>query len=102
MLLAGADTKPVDICRILSELKHGDIFLVDEIHSLATDAQQIFFLALDQWKVPSLTKKGIDRSTSESIAEFTLIAATNEPGHIRKPYAVVSPASSSIRIARKS
>ena len=84
VLLAGADTKPVDMCRILRDLKHGDVFLADEIHSLPADAQQIFFIALDQWKMPSLTERGIDRSTLESIAKFTLIAATNEPGRIKQ------------------
>ncbi len=83
-LLAGTDTKPVDICRILCELKHGDVFLVDEIHSLLADAQQVFFTALDQWKMPSLTERGIDRSTLESISKFTLIAATTEPGRIKQ------------------
>ena len=84
VLLAGTDTKPADICRILGQLRHGDVFLVDEIHSLPADAQQIFFVALDQWKMPQLTERGIDRSTFVSIAKFTLIAATNEPGRIKQ------------------
>ena len=101
MLLAGADTKPVDICRILRELKHGDVFLADEIHSLPADAQQIFFIALDQWKMPSLTERGIDRLTLESIAKFTLIAATNEPGRIKQALRTRSRASSSTPTARR-
>jgi Holliday junction DNA helicase RuvB len=84
MLLVGTDTKPVDICRILCELKHGDVFLADEFHGLPANAQQVFFIALDQWKMPSLTERGIDRSKLESIAQFTLIAATNEPGRIKQ------------------
>lgn len=84
VLLAGADTKPTAICRVLSELKHGDVFLIDEAHSLSSDAQQVLFLALDQRKIPRLTERGIDRSAFESIAEFTLMLATNLPGRIKQ------------------
>jgi len=84
MLLAGSDTTATAICRILSELKHGDVFLVDEAHSLSADAQQVLFIALDQWKIPRLLERGIDRSSFESIAEFTLVVATNAPGQIKQ------------------
>lgn len=84
LLLAGSDTKPRHICSVLHELRHGDVFLTDEIHVLSADAQQVFYLALDQWKIPRITERGIDRSTFESIAQFTLVAATNEPGRIKQ------------------
>lgn len=50
-LFAGEETKPVDICRILMELHHGDIFFVDEAHSLTQNAAQILFMALDDHNV---------------------------------------------------
>ena len=84
MLLAGTDTKPAAVCRLLSALKHGDVLLIDEAHSLSADAQQVLFIALDEWKIPRLTERGIDRSRFDSIAEFTLIMATNAPGHIKQ------------------
>ena len=84
MLLAGSDSTAAAICRILSGLKHGDVLLIDEAHSLSADAQQLLFIALDQWKIPRLLERGIDRSSFESIAEFTLIVATNAPGQIKQ------------------
>ena len=84
VLLAGSDTTAAAICRVLSELKHGDVLLIDEAHSLSGDAQQVLFIALDQWKIPRLLERGIDRSSFESIAEFTLVVATNAPGQIKQ------------------
>ena len=84
VLLAGNDTTASAICRILGELKHGDVFLIDEAHSLSADAQQVLFVALDQRKIPRLLERGVDRSSFESIAEFTLIIATNAPGLIKQ------------------
>ncbi len=83
VLIAGSDTKPSEVCDVLREIKHGDVFLVDEAHSLSRDAQQLFYVALDQWRIPTPTERGLNRSQFESIAQFTLILATNEPGGIR-------------------
>jgi holliday junction DNA helicase RuvB len=81
--LAGQDIKPVHICVILGELKFGDVFFIDEAHSLPRDAQQVLFMALDENKVPVVCKNNrLDRSQFCSVAEFTLVLATTEPGKI--------------------
>ena len=83
-LLASGDTKPAEICAVLREVRHGDVVLIDEPHALTRDAQQILYLALDEWRVPVEVKRGISRSKLESIAQFTLILATNEPGGVKR------------------
>jgi len=83
-ILASGDTKPSEICAVLREVKHGDVVLGDEGHSLSRDAQQVLYMALDEWRIPAETKRGISRSEFESIAQFTLILATNEPGGIKQ------------------
>jgi Holliday junction DNA helicase RuvB len=82
-ILSSGDTKPSEICAVLREVKHGDVVLGDEGHSLSRDAQQVLYTALDEWRVPAEVKRGISRSEFESIAQFTLILATNEPGGIK-------------------
>lgn len=82
-LLAGSDTKPAEICELLREVRHGDVVLIDEAHALGSDAQQILYLALDEWRVPTANGRGVCRSDCESIAKFTLILATNEPGRLK-------------------
>jgi holliday junction DNA helicase RuvB len=81
-LLAGKDVKPVDLCAKLSEMECGDVLFLDEGHALSKDAQQLLYVALDQEKVPMPSERGLDRSTYASIAPFTLILATNEPGKL--------------------
>ena len=79
-ILASGDTKPAEICAVLREMQHGDVLLIDEAHALSPDAQQVLYLALDEWRVPVKAARGISRSKHESVSEFTLILATNEPG----------------------
>jgi Holliday junction DNA helicase RuvB len=80
----GSDTKPAEICAVLRDVRHGDIVFADEAHSLSRDAQQIFHLAIDQWRIPVATARGIDRSAFESVAQFSLVMATDMPGSIRR------------------
>lgn len=84
-LFAGEDVKAADICETLFQLQFGDIFFIDEAHSLRPDAQQILYTALDQHKAPARHDNGLRRTDLVSIAAFTLIVATNEPGRLKKP-----------------
>jgi Holliday junction resolvasome RuvABC ATP-dependent DNA helicase subunit len=51
---------------------------------LSHDAQQVLYGALDRARVPLLQEGRLDASHLGSIAEFTLILATNEPGRITR------------------
>jgi Holliday junction resolvasome RuvABC ATP-dependent DNA helicase subunit len=72
------------ICAMLQALRFGDIFFIDEAHSLCPDAQQVLYVALDQYKAPTTHKKGLQRDRFVSVASFTLVLATNEPGRLKK------------------
>jgi Holliday junction DNA helicase RuvB len=82
-LLAGKDTRAADLCDILLQLKHGDVFFIDEAHSLGRDAQQILYDALQDNKVPALRDGRLQRTQALSIAQFTLLLASNEPGVLK-------------------
>lgn len=82
--IAGTDTRPGDVCDLLLNVRHADVVLLDEAHSLRGDAQQILFNALDDAKIPAVTEKGrLDRSRMRSVALCTFILATNQPGQLK-------------------
>jgi Holliday junction DNA helicase RuvB len=83
-LFAGEDTTPLEVCRALGTLQANDVFFIDEIHALTAQAQQILYVALDDRKAPACLEGRLDRTTFESVAEFTLIGATNEPGRLKR------------------
>ena len=83
-LLATAKTRPQEIYETLRQVSFGDILFIDEAHSLVRDAQQALYLALDKHKIPAVGEKGKSGQCLESVAEFTLILATNYPGEVRK------------------
>lgn len=83
-IFAGKDTRAAHVASALAGLNHADVLLVDEAQSLTEDAQQILFLALDHKKAPPVLLGKLDRSTEESIADFTLIAATDQPGRVKR------------------
>lgn len=84
LLLAGQDIEVKDICEMLAKMEFGDIFAIDEAHSLSSDCQQILYLALDEQRIPDLSSGKLDRTQYVSIAEFCLVLATNEPGSLKR------------------
>lgn len=87
LLLAGQEVQAIDICQMLSKLEFGDVFAIDEAHSLSSDSQQILYLALDEQRIPAISNGKIDRSEYVSIADFCLVLATNEPGLLKRALA---------------
>lgn len=70
---------------ILAKLEYGDILFIDETHAVDRKDQELLYAALDDHKTFALRPNGsLDRSTTISIAEFTLVAATTEPGGLAK------------------
>ena len=81
---AGPDTRPLQLCQELSKLRFGDFLFIDEAHALRSDAQEILYVALDQEKVPAIVEGRLRRGELKSIASFSLILATNEPGALKE------------------
>jgi len=67
----------------LTDIKYGDVLFIDEIHSLDREAQELLNVALDDRRTLGRTEDGkLDRGTSVSLADFTLVGATTEPGKV--------------------
>lgn len=86
VVLAGQETTASDVCKILFMLQHADVLFIDEAHSLRQDPQQVLYVALDQQKAPAFHEKSgrLNRVQLQSVASFTLILATNQPGALEK------------------
>jgi Holliday junction DNA helicase RuvB len=84
-LVADHRTRASRLCAVLRELRHGDMFFIDEAHALGRDAQQVLYLALDEQRVPA-PQRDVMPDTYESIARFTLVLATNEPGTLKSAF----------------
>jgi Holliday junction DNA helicase RuvB len=85
-LFASRGTEPAHVCAVLRQLRHGDVFFIDEAHSLGRDAQQVLYLALDEQRIPAAPERGATPNRYESIARFTLVLATNEPGALKPAF----------------
>jgi holliday junction DNA helicase RuvB len=67
----------------LGQLEFASFLFIDEIHGLDRDAQELLHLALDEHRTLAFREDGrLDRSSSRTIAGFTLIGASTEPGKL--------------------
>jgi Holliday junction DNA helicase RuvB len=69
----------------LRAVKFADFVFVDEAHALDRESQELLNIAIDERRTLGCREDGkLDRGQSVSIAEFTLVAATTEPGKMTK------------------
>ena len=81
-LFAGREAKAFDLASQLLDLQFGDILFIDEAHSLPHDAQELLLLAIDKRQVPTPREEKLYRNHFSSIADLTLILASNQQSGI--------------------
>ena len=83
-VFSSPQAKRWQIARDLAKLQKGDIFFVDEIHSLADSVQEIFYSAIDNLRVPVVDAETHRIAENEwvSIPPFTMVAASDQPGKL--------------------
>lgn len=75
-----------DIAAILSALDSGDILFIDEIHRMNKAVEEIFYSALEDYKIDIIVGKGpTARSIRIGLKPFTLIGATTRSGLLSSP-----------------
>jgi Holliday junction DNA helicase RuvB len=75
-----------DLAAILTNLEHGEIFFIDEIHRLNKQVEEVLYPAMESGFLHLVIGKGISaRSLELSLPRFTLIAATTRPSLISSP-----------------
>src|ERR671937_3234021 len=78
--------RPGDLAAILTNLEHGDVLFVDEIHRLPRAVEEVLYPALEDFKLDVVLGKGPSaRSIRLDLPRFTLVAATTRPGRITLP-----------------
>lgn len=75
-----------DLAAILSSLVPGEILFIDEIHRMSRAAEEMLYLAMEDYRVDVMVGKGVGaNSIPLELAPFTLIGATTRSGMLPTP-----------------
>jgi holliday junction DNA helicase RuvB len=75
-----------DLAAVLSTLSEGDVVFIDEIHRLARPAEEMLYLAMEDFRVDIVVGKGPGATAIPlDIAPFTLVGATTRAGLLPAP-----------------
>ena len=75
-----------DLAAILSSLQEGDVLFVDEIHRLARPAEEMLYLAMEDFRVDVVVGKGPGATSIPlTLPPFTLVGATTRAGLLPAP-----------------
>lgn len=75
-----------DLAAILSSLAPGEVLFIDEIHRMARSAEEMLYLAMEDFRVDVMVGKGPGAtSIGLEIAPFTLVGATTRSGMLPSP-----------------
>ena len=78
--------RPGDLAAILSNLEHGDVLFVDEIHRLPRAVEEILYPAMEDFSLDIVVGKGPGaRAIRLPLPPFTLIGATTRTGLVTSP-----------------
>ena len=79
--------KPGDLAGILTNLAHGDVLFVDEIHRMPAAVEEYLYSAMEDFTIDILLDQGPRaRSVRIDIQPFTLIGATTREGLLTPPF----------------
>ncbi|MEV4602067.1 Holliday junction branch migration DNA helicase RuvB [Amycolatopsis sp. NPDC049253] len=75
-----------DLAAMLSNLAPGDVLFIDEIHRIARPAEEMLYLAMEDFRVDVVVGKGPGATSIPlEIAPFTLVGATTRSGSLTGP-----------------
>jgi Holliday junction DNA helicase RuvB len=76
-----------DLAAILTSLKPGAIFFIDEIHRLNRDVEEYLYSAMEDFYIDIVTGEGLGaRSMRFQLNPFTLVGATTRAGLLKAPF----------------
>ncbi len=98
MIVAGELGKPLhqtsgpaiqhagDLAALLSALTPGEVLFIDEIHRMARSAEEMLYLAMEDFKIDIMVGKGAGATSIPlELAPFTLVGATTRAGLLPNP-----------------
>lgn len=75
-----------DFIGILTNLEHGDILFIDEIHRLSKTVEEFLYPAMENFKIDFIVDKGpYAKTINFNLKPFTLIGATTRSGLLASP-----------------
>ncbi len=75
-----------DLAAVLSSLTPGEILFIDEIHRMARPAEELLYLAMEDFRIDIMVGKGPGATTLPlDLAPFTLVGATTRSGLLPNP-----------------
>lgn len=75
-----------DLAAILSGLQEGDVLFIDEIHRLARTAEEMLYLAMEDFRVDIVVGKGPGATSIPlTLPPFTVVGATTRSGLLPAP-----------------
>ncbi len=78
--------KPGDLAGLLTNLDHGDVLFIDEIHRLSPVIEEYLYSAMEDYVIDILIDSGPNaRSVQIALNPFTLIGATTRSGLLTSP-----------------
>ena len=83
---APAMDKPKDLVGLLTNLKKGDVFFIDEIHRLKPAIEELLYIAMEDYELDWIVGQGpMARTLRIPIQPFTLVGATTKAGVVSGP-----------------
>lgn len=85
---APALEKPKDLAGILTTLRPGSVFFIDEIHRLKPSIEEMLYIAMEDFELDWIIGQGpAARTVRVPVPPFTLIGATTKAGMVSAPLA---------------
>ena len=78
--------RPGDLAAILTNLEHGDVLFIDEIHRLSNVVEEILYPAMEDFQLDIIIGQGPSARTIKlDLPRFTLVGATTRAGLLTSP-----------------
>ena len=75
-----------DLAAVLSSLAPGEVLFIDEIHRMARPAEEMLYLAMEDFRIDIMVGKGAGATSIPlDLAPFTLVGATTRSGLLPNP-----------------
>lgn len=75
-----------DLAAMLSNLMEGDVLFIDEIHRIARPAEELLYMAMEDFRIDIIVGKGPGATSIPlELPHFTLVGATTRAGMLTGP-----------------
>ena len=75
-----------DLAAVLSSLEHGEVLFLDEIHRMARPAEEMLYVAMEDYRVDIVVGKGPGATAIPlELPPFTIVGATTRAGMLPGP-----------------